>query len=80
MNAKLMRDELGIDGSTELELTACDGALELTVRRERCVEQRDGLSTIVIAPPPPPIGARMVRACSNASGGDRARSSVAVAR
>jgi AbrB family looped-hinge helix DNA binding protein len=60
---KSMRRELGIDGPTELELTASDGALELTVPYANArVEQRDGLSTIVIEPPPPPMGAEEVRA------------------
>jgi AbrB family looped-hinge helix DNA binding protein len=60
---KPMREELGIDGHTELELTARDGALELTVPYANArVERRDGLSRIVIEPPPPPIGAEEVRA------------------
>jgi AbrB family looped-hinge helix DNA binding protein len=60
---KAMRDTLGIEGPTELELTARDGGLELTVPYANAhVEERDGLSVIVIDPAPPPLGADEVRA------------------
>jgi AbrB family looped-hinge helix DNA binding protein len=60
---KQMRDELGIDGPTELELTASDGRLQLTVPDSRAwVEERDGLAVIVIDPPPPPLDQDTVRA------------------
>ncbi|MCW3027106.1 MAG: Antitoxin [Solirubrobacterales bacterium] len=60
---KPMREELGIDGPTELELTASDGALELTVPDANArVEERDGLAVIVIDPPPPMIDPEEVRA------------------
>jgi AbrB family looped-hinge helix DNA binding protein len=55
---KSMRDELGIKGPTELELTSVDGRLELDVPYAKAhIEERDGLSVIVIDPPPPPLGA-----------------------
>jgi AbrB family looped-hinge helix DNA binding protein len=60
---KPMREELGIDGPSELELAAVNGALELTVPYANArVEKRGDLSTIVIDPPPPPMGAEEVRA------------------
>jgi AbrB family looped-hinge helix DNA binding protein len=60
---KQMRDKLGIDGPTELELTASDGKLELAVPDSRAwVEERDGLAVIVIDPPPPPLDQDAVRA------------------
>ena len=60
---KPMRDELGIDGPSELELTAVDGKLELTVPDSAAhVEVRDGLAVIVIEPEPPPLDQETVRA------------------
>jgi AbrB family looped-hinge helix DNA binding protein len=60
---KPMRDELGIVGPTELELSASDGTLELTVPDARAwVEEREGLPVIVIDPPPPPLDQETVRA------------------
>jgi AbrB family looped-hinge helix DNA binding protein len=60
---KPMREELGIDGPTELELTASDGKLELTVPDSPAwVEERDGLTVIVIDPPPPALDQDTVRA------------------
>jgi hypothetical protein len=57
-----MRDELGIAGPTELELTSVDGRLELEVPYANAhIEERDGMSVIVIDPPPPPLGAEKVR-------------------
>jgi AbrB family looped-hinge helix DNA binding protein len=59
---KPMRDALGIDGPTELELTERDGALELTVPYMKAhLEVRDGLSVIVPDEPVPPATAEMVR-------------------
>jgi AbrB family looped-hinge helix DNA binding protein len=59
---KSMRDELGIEGPTELELTAHDGRLELTVPYIKAhLEVRDGLSVIVPDEPVPPVTAEMVR-------------------
>ena len=59
---KAMRDALGIEGPTELELSERDGALELTVPYANAhIEERDGMSVIVIDPPPPPLGAEKVR-------------------
>lgn len=59
---KPMRDVLGIDGPTELELTERDGALELTVPYMKAhLEVRDGLSVIVPDEPVPPVTAEMVR-------------------
>jgi AbrB family looped-hinge helix DNA binding protein len=59
---KSMRDALGIDGPTELELTERDGALELTVPYIKAhLEVRDGLSVIVPDEPVPPLTAEMVR-------------------
>jgi AbrB family looped-hinge helix DNA binding protein len=59
---KPMRDELGITGPTELELTSVDGRLELEVPYANAhIEERDGMSVIVIDPPPPPLGAEKVR-------------------
>jgi AbrB family looped-hinge helix DNA binding protein len=59
---KPMRDALGIEGTTELELTAADGKLELTVPDSAAhVEVRDGLAVIVIEPEPPPLDQETVR-------------------
>jgi len=59
---KAMREELGIDGPTELELTAVDGRLELTVPYiEAHLEERDGFTVIVPDEPVPAMTAEMVR-------------------
>jgi AbrB family looped-hinge helix DNA binding protein len=59
---KPMRDALGIDGPTELELSEMDGRLELSVPYANArVEERDGLSVIVIEPEPPPLDQAAVR-------------------
>jgi AbrB family looped-hinge helix DNA binding protein len=59
---KPMRDALGIEGPTELELTEVDGKLELTVPYMKVhLEVRDGLSVIVPDEPVPPLTAEMVR-------------------
>lgn len=45
---KSLREELGIEGPTDLELTTADGRLELTVADVSArVEDRDGLPVIV---------------------------------
>jgi AbrB family looped-hinge helix DNA binding protein len=59
---KPMRDALGIDGPTELELTERDGALELTVPYIKAhLEQRDGFTVIVPDQPVPTLTTEMVR-------------------
>ncbi len=59
---KPMRDVLGIDGPTELELTERDGALELTVPYIKAhLEDRDGWTVIVPDEPVPPLTAEIVR-------------------
>jgi AbrB family looped-hinge helix DNA binding protein len=53
---KPMREELGIAGPSELELTATDGRLELTVPDiEAHIEERDGIAVIVPDHPGPAI-------------------------
>jgi bifunctional DNA-binding transcriptional regulator/antitoxin component of YhaV-PrlF toxin-antitoxin module len=45
---KALRDELGVDGPTDLELTASDGRLELTVADVPArIEEREGFPVIV---------------------------------
>jgi len=59
---KQMRDELGIDGPTELELTERNGALELTVPYIKAhLEERDGFTVIVPDEPVAPMTNEMVR-------------------
>jgi AbrB family looped-hinge helix DNA binding protein len=59
---KPMRDVLGIDGPTELELSERDGALELTVPYIKAhLEERDGFTVIVPDEPVPPLTSAMVR-------------------
>jgi AbrB family looped-hinge helix DNA binding protein len=59
---KPMRDALGIDGPTELELTERDGALELTVPYIKAhLEERDGFTVIVPDQPVPTLTTEMVR-------------------
>jgi AbrB family looped-hinge helix DNA binding protein len=60
---KQMREELGIEGPTELELTGVNGKLELTVPyADAHIEERDGHTVIVIEPEPPPLDQETVRA------------------
>lgn len=59
---KPMREELGIDGPSELELTAIDGKLELTVPYIKAhLEDRDGHTVIVPDEPVPPLTTELVR-------------------
>jgi len=59
---KPMRDVLGIDGPTELELTERDGALELTVPYIKAhLEERNGFTVIVPDEPVPMLTTEMVR-------------------
>jgi AbrB family looped-hinge helix DNA binding protein len=59
---KPMRDVLGIDGPTELELTERDGALELTVPYIKAhLEERDGFTVIVPDEPVRTLTTEMVR-------------------
>jgi bifunctional DNA-binding transcriptional regulator/antitoxin component of YhaV-PrlF toxin-antitoxin module len=60
---KPMREELGIDGPSELEVTAVDGKLELTVPDTHAwVGERDGLAVIVTERALPPLDQDTVRA------------------
>jgi bifunctional DNA-binding transcriptional regulator/antitoxin component of YhaV-PrlF toxin-antitoxin module len=53
---KTLRDELGVRGAAELELTAADGRLELTVADVPArVEDRDGFPAIVTDEPMTPM-------------------------
>jgi AbrB family looped-hinge helix DNA binding protein len=59
---KPMREELGVDGPTELELTAADGKLELAVADVPAhVEEQDGLAVIVTDEPMAPMTVDEVR-------------------
>ena len=59
---KQMRDELGIEGPSQLEVTAVDGRLELTVPYIKAhLEERDGWTVIVPDEPVPPMTTEMVR-------------------
>jgi len=59
---KPMRDALGIDGPTELELTEVDGKLELTVPYVKVhLEDRNGHTVIVPDEPVPPLTTELVR-------------------
>jgi AbrB family looped-hinge helix DNA binding protein len=60
---KPLRDELGISGPADLELTAADGRLELTVPDVPAhVEERDGLPVIVAERPMAPLSVAETRA------------------
>jgi bifunctional DNA-binding transcriptional regulator/antitoxin component of YhaV-PrlF toxin-antitoxin module len=61
---KPLREALGVvSGPADLEMTASDGSLEVTIADTPVrVEQRDGMSVIVPEQMPPTIGADEVRA------------------
>jgi AbrB family looped-hinge helix DNA binding protein len=60
---KALRDELGVPGPTDLELTAADGRLELTIADVPArVEERDGFSVIVTDRPMKPLSIAQTRA------------------
>ena len=60
---KPLRDELGIGGPTELELTARDGVLELAVADvDARLEERDGTPVITAPDAAGPLTADQVRA------------------
>ena len=53
---KAMREELGISGPSQLEVTAVDGRLELTVPDIAAhIEDRDGFAVIVADQPVEPV-------------------------
>jgi AbrB family looped-hinge helix DNA binding protein len=59
---KPMRDALGINGPTELELTEVDGRLELEVPYIKAhIEVRDGWAVIVPDEPVPTLTTEMTR-------------------
>lgn len=60
---KSLRDELGVNGPADLELTAADGRLELTVVDVPArVEERDGFFVIVTDQPMEPLSVAQARA------------------
>lgn len=60
---KALREELGVHGPTDLELTVADGRLELTVADVPArVEERDGLPVIVADRPMAPMSVAEARA------------------
>ena len=59
---KSLRDELGLNGPANLELTAIDGRLELTVADVPAqVEERNGLPVIVTDEPMAPMSVAETR-------------------
>jgi AbrB family looped-hinge helix DNA binding protein len=59
---KTLREELGINGPTNLELTFSDGRLELTVADVPAhVEERDGFPVIVTDRPMEPMSVAETR-------------------
>jgi AbrB family looped-hinge helix DNA binding protein len=60
---KSLRDELGLNGPANLELTAADGRLELTVADVPAhVEEQNGLPVIVTDEPMAPMSVAETRA------------------
>lgn len=60
---KPLREELGVHGPTDLELTATDGRLELTVADVPArVEEREGFPVIVTDEPMEPMTVEEARA------------------
>jgi bifunctional DNA-binding transcriptional regulator/antitoxin component of YhaV-PrlF toxin-antitoxin module len=69
-----LREELGLTGPGELELTALDGLLELTVPDVRAhIEEREGFAVIVRDRPGPELTSEMTLAAIERSRRDRAR-------
>ena len=63
MIPKALRDELGVHGPTDLELTASDGRLELTVADVPAhVEEQEGFPVIVPDQPMAPLSVAEARA------------------
>jgi bifunctional DNA-binding transcriptional regulator/antitoxin component of YhaV-PrlF toxin-antitoxin module len=59
---KTLREELGVNGPTDLELTAADGRLEMTVADVPAhVEDRDGFPVIVTDQAMEPMSVAEVR-------------------
>jgi AbrB family looped-hinge helix DNA binding protein len=59
---KALREELGVHGATDLELTAADGRLELTVADVPAhIEERDGFPVIVTDRPMEPMSVAEAR-------------------
>ncbi len=59
---KTLREELGVHGPTDLELTAADGRLELTVADVPArVEERGGFPVIVTDRPMEPMSVAQAR-------------------
>lgn len=59
---KSLRDELGLDGPANLELTATDGRLELTVADVPAhIEEQNGLPVIVTDEPMAPMSVAATR-------------------
>jgi bifunctional DNA-binding transcriptional regulator/antitoxin component of YhaV-PrlF toxin-antitoxin module len=60
---KSLREELGVDGPADLELTVADGRLELTVSDVPArVQERGGLPVIVTDEPIQPLSVDEARA------------------
>jgi bifunctional DNA-binding transcriptional regulator/antitoxin component of YhaV-PrlF toxin-antitoxin module len=60
---KSLREELGVHGPTDLELSAADGRLELTVADVPArVEEREGFPVIVTEEPMEPMTVAEARA------------------
>ncbi len=63
MIPKPLREELGVHGPTDLELTAADGRIELTVADVPAhVEEREGFPVIVTDRPMAPLSVAQARA------------------
>ena len=59
---KLIRDELGLTGGQELEISARDGRVEVDVAPVTLrLEEQDGVVTAVPAEPLPTLSTRQVR-------------------
>jgi len=59
---KPMRDELGLTGGQELEITACDGRIEVDVPPVAMkLEEHDGVAVAVPSEPLPELTATQVR-------------------